>query len=115
MNSQGWSITPSRSNSSAMSLTPELRGMTTIFSCASGPVISKRCLPTTKVTPPISAISNTNENSALPILTNGLRARIGFRIGIITCSGSSAARGLRGAIRLGSVIGAPFCARGEPG
>jgi hypothetical protein len=48
-------------------------------------------------------------------LMKGLRLRIEFRIGIITCSGSSAVRGLRGAIRLCSVIDAPFCTRAGRG
>src|SRR5262249_8751526 len=42
-------------------------------------------------------------NTALPTITSGLRARLECRLGPGTWSGSSAARGLRGAMRLGSM------------
>ena len=48
MNTQGWSITPSRCSRSAMSRMPSPRGMLTTLSSASGPGASKRCLPTIK-------------------------------------------------------------------
>jgi hypothetical protein len=45
-------------------------------------------------------------NIALPMITSGLRTRLERRVGTGTCSGSSAARGLRGVIRL-SIFGLP--------
>jgi hypothetical protein len=41
--------------------------------------------------------------TALPTITRGLRARLEGRLGAGTWSGSKAARGLRGVLRLGSM------------
>jgi hypothetical protein len=43
----------------------------------------------------------------LPTITSGLRARLEGRLGAGTWSGSKAARGLRGVVRLGSMKGPP--------
>ena len=51
MNTQGWSITPSRTSRSAISRVPSPRGMLTILSSASGPGASKRCLPKNSAPP----------------------------------------------------------------
>src|SRR5690348_5869868 len=77
--------------------------MLTVFSFANGPGRSNRCLPTTKPTPAATVIRNTIVSNALPAITNGLRTRLERRDGNGTCSGSSAARGLRGVIRLESI------------
>src|ERR1051325_919225 len=45
---------------------------------------------------------------ALPMMTNGLRARFDRRVGTWTCSGSNAARGERGVIRFCSASDAPM-------
>ena len=52
------------------------RGMLTTLSSASGPGRSKRCLPITKAMPPTTVIRKTSVSSALPAMTNGLRARL---------------------------------------
>ena len=72
---QGWLITPSRVNSSAMSRLPVPRGMLTNLSWASGPGCSKRCLPNTTAPPAASPTTRMMVNSALPATTIGLRAR----------------------------------------
>src|SRR5215813_8335809 len=92
-------MTPSRWSSSAMSLMPSLAGMLTTRSASSGPGDSKRFLPTTRPSPVTRATSRTIVMTALPTMTTGWRARRDGREGCDMRSGSSAARGLRGAIR----------------
>ena len=105
MNRYGWSITPSRISRSAVSRMPP-RGMLTIWSSASGPARSKRCLPMTKATPPQTAIRKNSVRNILPTMTNGLRDRREEdrnNDGIGTFSGCAAARGLRAEIGRGSI------------
>ncbi len=73
--------------------------MLTVFSCSSGPGASNRVLPTANATPPTMAARISSVKIAFPTITSGLRARFERRVGTLTCSGSSAARGERGARR----------------
>src|SRR5271163_4907263 len=63
------------------------------------------------MTPPTMATRISTVNTALPAITRGWRALLDHFVGMGTRSGSSAARGLRGLIRLvslkESVAGAP--------
>ena len=54
---------------------------------------------------------------ALPTITRGLRVRLERRVGTVTCSGSSAARGDRGVRRFcsGNDVTTPSCGRPEMG
>src|SRR4029077_8548497 len=60
-------------------------------------------LPKTTAAPATIRTSTNAVNTALPTITSGLRARLECRLGARTWSGSRAARGLRGAMRLGSI------------
>src|SRR4030081_4005245 len=86
-----------------MSRMPRPRGMLTILSSASGPRVSKRCLPSTTAVPTTMASTIRIVKMALPTMTSGWRALAERRGGWGTRSGSSAAGGLRGEIRFCSL------------
>src|SRR5262249_11814662 len=73
------------------------------LSSCNGPGASNWLLPKTTAAPATIRTSTNAVNTALPTITSGLRARLEGRLGAGTWSGSRAARGLRGAMRLGSI------------
>src|SRR5271157_3579843 len=102
-------MTPSRDRISAMSRIPDPRGILTMWSAASGPCASKRCLPKNSAIPAANAARTKALMTALPITTSGCRALAERRAGRSTLSGSIAALGLRG-MRLGSLLLGPVAA-----
>src|SRR3984893_10522300 len=114
-NVSGLSMTPSVTRRSAMSRIPRRGGILTILSFSSGPGASKRCFATTNRIPPAIAIRINTVNTALPAMTRGWRTLSDRRVGIWTRSGSRAALGLRGVIRLISSGGSPDVPRRSPG
>ncbi len=80
--------------------------MLTTLSSASGPRVSKRCLPSTTAVPTTMASTIRIVKMALPTMTSGWRALAERRGGWGMRSGSSAARGLRGEIRFCSITSA---------
>src|SRR5919201_1273498 len=97
------STTPSCLSRSAISSMPKRGGIVTILSSCNGPGASNWLLPKTTAAPATIRTSTNAVNTALPTITSGLRARLEGRLGAGTWSGSKAARGLRGAMRLGSI------------
>src|SRR5450830_131783 len=95
---------------------PRPRGIFTTLSSASGPGVSKRCLPMNRAPPTATANTTSTVKIALPTITSGCRTRFERRFGDGTRSGSSAARGLRGGLLLGGGggTGAGPAAKGPP-